>query len=135
MKKLYVFILITIFTGCIKTAQQVQENIVIQAVTTGQWKVTTFINDGTDVTSSFAPYTFQFKTNFTVDAYNNGSVENTGTWNADAGSKTITSNFSNPSTTLLLLNGTWSITNSTMTSVDATLTLNGKTKTMRLDKI
>ena len=135
MKKLYVFILIAIFTGCIKTAQQVQENIVIQAVTTGQWKVTTFINDGTDVTSSFAAYTFHFKTDFNVDAINNGSVENTGTWNADANSKTITSNFSNASPALLLLNGTWSITNSTLTSVDATLTLNGKTRTLRLDKI
>lgn len=135
MKKLYVFILIAIFTGCIKTAQQVQENIVIQAITTGQWKVTTFINDGTDVSSSFSAYTFHFKTDLKVDAINNGSVENTGSWNADANSKTITSNFSNPSATLLLLNGTWTITNSSLTSVDAILTLNGKTRTLRLDKI
>lgn len=86
------------------------------------------------MTTSFATYKFQFKTDFTVDAINNGAVENTGTWNADAVAQSITSNFSNAANPLLLLNGTWTITNSSWTWVEAKQNLNGELLSLRLDK-
>ena len=77
---------------------------------------------------------FQFKTDHTVDAINNGTVEKTGFWNADATSQTITSNFTNAVDPLALLNGTWTITNNSWTWVEAKLTVNGELCNLRLDK-
>ena len=109
------------FTGCVKDAiQQTQEDIVIKAVTDGQWKVEYYECNGYYVNDDFIPYTFQFKANNTVDAINSGTVENTGTWSASAEKRTITSNFSNTnSQALLYLNYTWTIKTSTWTSVNA----------------
>lgn len=123
-----------VFFACKKQIQQQEANIIVQAMVSGQWKVTGFTKGGTDITSDFSPYKFQFKSDYSVDAINNGIVEKTGTWNADANAQTITSNFINAGNTLLLLNGTWKITNSTWTSVQATETVGGEVRTLRLDK-
>jgi hypothetical protein len=132
MKKLYPIVLFLVLSGCIK--EKKQENLVIKAMTNGQWKVTGFNKGGTDITSDFTAYLFQFKTDFTVDAINNGSIEKTGSWNADASAQTITSNFANAVNPLALLNGTWTITNNSWTWVEARQTLNNELLTLRLDK-
>ena len=135
MKKLYIPLFFVLLLGCTKKAvEQAQTNIVIQAMTSGQWKVTSFTRAGTDVTASFSPYLFQFNTNLTVDAINGGTVEKTGSWNADATAQTISSNFTNASDPLDLLNGTWAITNNSWTWVQASQTVNGEYRTLRLDK-
>jgi hypothetical protein len=132
MKKLYPLILIIILLGCKK--EKKAENLVIQAMVNGQWKVTNFNKGGTDVTVNFASYKFQFKTDFTVDAINNGTIDKTGIWAADAAAQSITSNFSNATNPVALLNGTWTITNSSWTWVEAKQTLNGELQLLRLDK-
>jgi hypothetical protein len=132
MKKLYPLLLLSILVGCKK--EKKAENIVIQAMVNGQWKVTNFSKGGTDMTTSFSTYKFQFKTDFTVDAINNGSVEKTGSWNADAAAQSITSTFSNAVNPVALLNGTWAITNNSWTWVEAKQTLNGELLSLRLDK-
>jgi hypothetical protein len=132
MKNLHLFFLLIILAGCKK--EKKAENLVIQAMINGQWEVTNFNKGGTDITNSFAPYKFQFKTDFTVDAINNGTVEKTGSWNADASTQTITSNFTNAVNPLVLLNGTWKITNNSWTWVEASQTLNGELMNLRLDK-
>lgn len=132
MKKLYPLLFLILLAGCKKEKQA--ENLVVQAMVNGQWKVTKFTKGGTDKTSDFASYKFQFQTNFTVDAINNGSLEKTGSWNADASSQTITSNFSNATNPLALLNGTWKITNNSWTWVEASQTVNGELMNLRLDK-
>lgn len=132
MKKLYLGLSIFFLLGCSKEKRQ--ENMVIKAMVSGQWKVTNFNKGGTDITSDFSIYKFQFKTDFTVDAINNGTVEKTGSWDADASAQTITSNFTNASNPLVLLNGTWTITNNSWTWVEAKLTLNGELRNLRLDK-
>lgn len=131
MKNIYPVIFLFALMGCIKKKQ---ENAVINAMTSGQWVVSNFQKGGTDMTTSFSPYKFQFKTNLTVDAINNGTVEKTGNWNADANAQTITSNFTNVSDPLLLLNGTWKITNNSWTWVEASQTVNGELQVLRLDK-
>lgn len=132
MKKLYPLIVLIALFGCKK--EKKAENMVIQAMVTGQWKVTSFNKGGTDMTNNFATYKFQFKTDFTVDAINNGSIEKTGTWNADAVAQSITSNFSNAVSPVILLNGTWAITNNSWTWVEAKQTVNGELLSLRLDK-
>ncbi len=120
--------------GCAKTAENIQEDIVIKAMTDGQWRITNFTKAGTDRTADFAPYRFQFRSNNTVEAINNGTVEKTGNWQADPLAKTISSSFTNAAAPLMLLNGTWTITKNSWTFVEATQTLNGEILTLRLDK-
>jgi hypothetical protein len=135
MKQLYTIVLIVAALGCSKEKQeQVQQNLIVQAMVNGQWKVTSFKRDAIDNTADFAPYKFQFKENLTVEAINNGTVEKTGSWNADPAALTITSNFSNVVNPLALLNGTWLIKNTTWTSVEATQAANGENRSLRLDK-
>jgi len=137
MKRFYVLFLALSSFGCIKHAiEQKQEDLVVKAVTDGQWKVVWYHCNGQYV-SDFVPYAFQFKTNNTVDAINNGTVEKTGSWQASAESKTITSNFSNTNSyALLLLNYTWTITGSTWTSVNARrVNAPGDTCFMHMEKL
>src|SRR4051812_11659002 len=124
MKKLHALFFLILLVGCKK--EKKAENLVVQAMVNGEWKVTNFNKGGTNVTVGFSPYKFQFKTNFTVDAINNGNVEKTGSWDADAYAQTITSNFTNAVNPLILLNGAWKITNNSWTWVEANQTVNGE---------
>jgi hypothetical protein len=120
--------------GCKKFVESVQEDLVVKAMTEGQWRVTNFKRGSNDVTPGFSPYTFQFRQDKTVEAINNSAIESRGTWNGNAENKTIASNFNNASVTLMLLNGTWQITNNSWTFVEATQTVNNEVRTLRLDK-
>lgn len=131
MKKFYSIFFLILIAGCVKKKQ---EDMVVNAMVNGQWKVTNFKKAGSDITTDFANYKFQFKTNFTVDAINSGTVEKTGSWNADATAQTITSSFTNAVDPLVLLNGTWQITNNSWTWVEAKQTVNGELLNLRLDK-
>lgn len=134
MKKLYIILILALAFGCKKQIEEQQQNIIIQAMTTGEWKVTSYIKGGTDVTSDFSAYKFRFKTDFTVDAVNNTTVEKTGNWNADANARTITSEFTNATNPLILLNGVWNISNNSWTWVEAYQNNGTETRTLRLDK-
>lgn len=122
------------FTSCKKAIEKAQEKAVIDAITSGFWKVTQFNKGSTDVASTFTNYKFQFKENYTVDALKNNVVEKTGSWNGDPTAMTITSNFGNVSEPLLLLNGTWNITKSSISYVEANQTVNNELRFLRLDK-
>lgn len=136
MKNILAFILLVFaFTGCKKTIENAQEDALIQIMTNGQWSVTSYQKGSTDVTADFSGYKFQFKSNRTVDAIKNNAVEKTGTWEGNAYARSIFSNFSNAVNPLLLLNGTFIITDSGLTYVEANQTINGEVRTLRLDKI
>ena len=136
MKNILVVALIGfVLMGCKKFTESIQEDVIVNAMTDGQWRVTLFKKDNIDVTTNFSSYTFQFKKDKTVEAISNGSVESKGTWNGNAENRTIASAFnSNASTTLQLLNGTWHITKNSWTYVEATQTINNEVRTLRLDK-
>ena len=135
MKNVVLVALIVLgLSSCKKFVESVQEDLVVKAMTDGQWRVTNFKRDNTDVTASFSPYKFQFKDDKTVEAINNSAVESRGTWNGNAGNKSIASNFSTGSATVMLLNGTWQITNNSWTFVEATQTINNEVRVLRLDK-
>lgn len=136
MKKVIIALsLLLILGGCKKSIEKLKENAVISAMTDGQWVITNFVNNGAVITSDFSPYKFQFYSNQTVDAINNGSVEKTGTWDGDANTMTITANFPNSGATLTLINGTWHIDNNSWTFVVASQNLNSEVKTLRLEKL
>ena len=112
--------------SCKKTIQQQEENIIVNAVTSGHWYVELYKQDSVDITNDFLGYEFQFYKNNNVDGIKN-SVTTTGTWSTDINAYTITSAFpANASDTLKLLNYTWKITDSYLDYVEAkTTTSNG----------
>jgi len=123
-----------LFTGCAKTIERIQERKVLDAMTQGQWHLTSFIKAGNDITGDFAPYLFQFHENNTVEAIKNGNVQNRGSWEADVNGRSMISNFPGASTPISLLNGTWKITNNSWTFVEASQTVNNELLTLRLEK-
>ena len=136
MKKAIIALsLVFILGGCKKTIDKLKENAVISAMTDGQWVITNFVKNGAVITPDFSTYKFQYYSNKTVDAINNGVVEKTGTWDGDASAMTITANFPNSGATLTLINGSWHIDNNSWTFVVASQNSNNETKTLRLEKL
>ena len=136
MKKytLLAVIFLISLAGCKKTIETRQEDLVIKAMTDGQWIITNFTLNSAPVTSDFVNYRFKYYSNKTVDAINNGSVEKTGNWDGNASAMTTWASFTSPSYPLTLINGTWNITNNGWTYVVASQTNGTQIKSMRLDK-
>lgn len=136
MKKITLLLLAVIsLTSCKKAIQQIQEDMILKAMTDGQWAITHFSLNGTNITADFSPYRFKYYSNKTVDAINNGTVEKTGTWDGNANNMTTSASFTNAIHPLVLINGSWKITNNSWTFVEATQTVGADTKNMRLDKL
>jgi hypothetical protein len=135
MKKIAAIIFISVlFSGCKKTKEDVQQDLVILAMTDGQWGVTNFTLNGSNITADFAAYKFKYYSNKTVDAIKSGTVEKTGTWDGNATSMTTWANFSSPPYPLNLINGSWHIDRNSWTYVEATQVVGTDTRIMRLDK-
>ena len=128
-------ITILICLSCKKVKEAIYEDMVIKAMTDGQWKITSFTLNGNNITSDFSGYKFQYYSNKTVDAIKNGLVEKTGTWDGNASTMTTSANFPGAVNPLLMINGNWSIVNSSWTYVVATQTVGTDVKNMRLDKL
>lgn len=129
-----IFTLFILANSCKKAAENVQEDLVIKAMTDGQWAITNFVHNGTTITADFATYRFKYYSNKTVDAINSGTVEKTGTWDGNAGTMTTSASFTAAVYPLSLINGSWNILNNGWTYVVASQTIGMETKTMRLDK-
>src|SRR4028118_1825989 len=120
-----VLIFAVTLASCTKTVEKTKEDAVIQIMVSGQWTVTKYTIGASTVTQDFAGYKFQFYENRTVDAIKNGSLQKSGSWEGNAAALTIYSNFAGASYPISLLNGTFKITDSGLTFVEAKLTLNG----------
>lgn len=122
------------FGSCKKYIEQKQEEAAVQIITTGRWKMNAFSTDTSNQVALFNNYLFQFNDNSTVDAYYNGALQLSGGWTYDLNARTVTGNFPTSGEPLALINGTWTVTNSTSTSVDAERSVNGQTRRMHMDK-
>jgi hypothetical protein len=131
------FLLIICFgisiSSCKKLVQKQEENEAIEIITNGVWTVQQYTENGTDITSSFSGYVFQFKQDGTVVGTKD-SVSTTGTWSADVNNYTITSNFPSVGNPLNRLNSVWKITDSSLDYVVANTTINDSTENLRLQK-
>lgn len=135
MKNLLVSALLSCsLLACQKQIQEIQEDLVIKAMTSGQWKLTTFVQNGSDRTADFIGFRFRYNRNYTLEAIRNGIIEQRGTWNGSASTRTISANFPNATDPIDGVNGNWNITRSGATYVEATQSQNGIQKTIRLDK-
>lgn len=127
------FLLTLCLLGC-KKKTEILEDLVVQAMTTGQWKITSFQENGMDRTADFSPYRFKYNTDNTVNAIKNGAIEKTGTWNGNASTMSIVAEFPNATQPLLIINGTWNITRNGWSFVEANISQSGTLKTLRLDR-
>jgi hypothetical protein len=135
MKRLFTFFLVFMFLlGCKKTTEKIAQDLVVEAMTNGQWVMTRFTQNSVDITSGFSGYTFQYYSNKTVDAIKNGVKERTGNWDGNAANMTTWADFPGAPSPISLINGTWNITKNSWTYVEATQTNGTETKTLRLDK-
>jgi hypothetical protein len=136
MKKLVPFVLcILLFPSCKKAIDKKKENLIVEAMTSGQWKVSSFTRDQDDLTASFSPYTFKYHENRTVDAIKGGSVEKSGTWQENVDDLDIFADFPQAADPLLLINGNWHIDKTDWTYVEASRNEGGSVRKMRLDKL
>jgi hypothetical protein len=139
MKNLMIALMVfTSLVGCKKIKEDIQEKRALDIITSGQWKVSVFKSSTTDYTTDFAGYSFQFKTNETVDAIKNSVVQKTGSWYADATNYTINSTFpSDAAYPLPLLNGVWQLVDADQGGnyVKATQMISGELYTLQLDKV
>jgi hypothetical protein len=135
MKKLgFIVLAITVLVSCHKVVEKKAQDAIMKVMTDGQWVVTNFTSNGNNITTDFSGYSFQFFDDYTVKAMKNGTLENSGTFVGDFSAMTISSNFPNAVNPLLLLNGTWHITNTSDTYVIANMTIGTEVRTIRLDK-
>ena len=135
MKKILLLsILVASLASCKKTIDNIKEDLVMKAMTDGQWTITSFKVNSNDITADFSSYKFKYYSNKTVDAIKSGTVEKTGKWSGDSGAMTTWAEFLSAPYPLTLINGTWNIINNGWTYVVATQTNGSETKTMRLDK-
>lgn len=136
MKKILALCLVVILLpGCKKAVQKIQQNLIIDAMTDGEWKVTSFTRDGTNITADFSTYTFRYYSDRTVDAKVNGTVQQTGSWDGDMNTQTTWAEFISAVYPLALINGTWKIDRNSWTFVEATQEEGGHKSVMRLDKL
>ncbi|RYY55157.1 MAG: hypothetical protein EOO09_11640 [Chitinophagaceae bacterium] len=128
-------LLLSLAPSCKKAIEKKKENIIVSAMTSGQWKVASFVSNGTDRTAEFAGYSFKYYEDRTVDAINSGTVEKKGTWAENVDRLEILANFPSAANPILQINGNWKINRTDWTFVEATLVSDASTTTMRLEKI
>ncbi|HCL83040.1 MAG TPA: hypothetical protein DIC22_03650 [Chitinophagaceae bacterium] len=127
-------VLLLIPFSCKKYIQQQEQNALVKLVTNGTWRITGYMDHQvTNLTDSFAGYSFQFNQNGTLYGTRYGQQSN-GTWSADINNKTITSSFPSASYPITLLNHTWTITDSYTDSVAAKTSVDSSYNILNLHK-
>ena len=120
-------LLLTIqFCSCKKAIENKQRDMLVDAITNGEWLVKQYLEDSVDITSSFSGYSFQFEEAGAVHAKYAGAT-NHGTWAGDMNTYSIISQFPGANDPLKKLNGTWKLTDSYWDYVEAEMiTATGK---------
>lgn len=104
--------------SCKKFIQQEEKKEALAIMTDGEWYVSGYLQNDSDITASFSGYLFKFDANNSVTA-TNGTLSATGQWSDNIAALTITTDFQGASTPLVNLNETWKITDSYSDSVAA----------------
>ncbi len=136
MKPLFLLILPALFfTSCKKYIQKKEQQAVTSAITDGQWAVSGYVQNDSDITAAFSGYLFKFDADNTVTG-TKGTLSSVGQWSDNIITRTITANFPGASAPLVYLNETWTITDSYTDSVSAkvTDTVNHTTDILQLKK-
>lgn len=134
-KVVLLFLAAILLSACKKAIQNVQENIIVDAMTNGQWKVVKLVNNSVVITPQFTEYSFRFFKNKKVDAIKNNLAEQSGSWQGYIENQTIMAKFPTTSEPIHFLNGVWKIDKNSWTFVEATLQSNTEIRKLRLEKL
>jgi len=138
MNKLIPLILtgcLTLFISmsCKKALEKKAENMVMDAMTDGEWIVEQYFEGSNNISNQFLNYSFKFYSNGTVTGTINSTATN-GTWVGNASDYTISSQFPTATDPVKKLNGVWKIKDSYWDFVKAEMTTSSETNVLALRK-
>jgi hypothetical protein len=134
MRKLFwLTITICLLWSCKKAIEDKKKEIVLDAMTNGQWYVYSFLEGDQNLTTAFAPYSFQFYRDGKVSGLT-ATTEEKGTWAGDPNSMTISADFPTAGDPVKKLNAVWKITNNSWDYVKAETTVEGVNRNLYLKK-
>jgi hypothetical protein len=119
--------------SCKKAIEKKQQDMLMDAITSGLWIVEQYIEGPDNISNQFLHYTFKFNENGTVVGTREG-VSATGTWAGSIADLTITSAFPTAGDPLQKLNGVWKIKDSGWEFVKAEMPGAKGTNTLYLSK-
>lgn len=128
--------LVLLLTGCKKVKENIMEEAGLALLDGTEWRIVFFQNGSSDLTADFNAYHFRFNRDETVIAILNNTPEATGKWKGNVNNRTIFANFSaNTKQPLPLLNATWTITQSTLSTLSANTTVGTEQRQLRMEKL
>jgi hypothetical protein len=130
-------LLLLLLFSCKKYIQHQEQDAIEAVMTTGQWYVTGYEQNDSNITAAFSGYLFKFDGNNTVTGtLGNGNIAVSGQWSDNINNRTITTNFPGATTPLVYLNETWTLTDGYTDSVSAKSvdTVNHTTNILQLKK-
>jgi hypothetical protein len=134
MRKLFwLTITICLLGSCKKAIEDKKADIILDAMTNGQWYVYSFVEGTQNITKQFAPYSFQFYRDGKVSGLT-ATTEDKGTWVADPASLSISADFPLSADPVKKLNAVWKVTNNSWDYVKAETTVEGVLKKLYLKK-
>ena len=104
-------LLLTCFLSCKKFIEEQEKKAVLNIITTGQWYVSQYKQNDSDITAAFSGYLFKFDENGVVTGSKDG-LSQKGLWVPDVGARTVSASFLTAGPPVNLLNETWKITDS-----------------------
>ena len=119
--------------SCKKALEKKAENMIMDAITNGEWIVEQYIEGGNNISSQFLNYSFKFNSNGTVTGTINSTSAN-GTWAGNATDYTITAEFPSAGDPLKKLNGLWKMKDSYWDYVKAEMTTSSGMNVLTLRK-
>jgi len=119
--------------SCKKALEKKAENMIMDAITNGEWIVEQYIESGNNISSQFLNYSFKFNSNGTVTGTINSTSAN-GTWAGNATDYTITAEFPSAGDPLKKLNGLWKMKDSYWDYVKAEMTTSSGMNVLTLRK-
>ena len=134
MKYVLVICATLLVFGCAKTKENIIEQTALNMLDGTEWKIVSFKQANNDLTANFGMYLFRFNKDLTVNALRNSNTEATGNWQGDIGNKTIYAHFPSAGQPILLLNATWTISQSTSKSLTANTTVGSETRQLKMEK-
>ena len=119
--------------SCKKAIEKKVHNMVMDAITNGEWIVEQYIEGENNLSSQFLNYSFKFDANGTLTG-TIGSTATEGTWVPNTSDYTIVSDFPTAGDPLKKLNGLWKIKDSYWDFVKAEMTTPNGIKILKLRK-
>ena len=127
------FLALVLSTSCKKAIEKKVQDMVMNAITSGEWIVEQYKEGDTNLSNLFLNYSFKFNSNGTLIGTLNGTATE-GTWEPNTTDFTIFTDFPTAGDPVKKLNGLWKIKDSDWDYVKAEMKTDNGTKLLILRK-